>query len=129
MFTYKTSTLLNDFDKMIDNALEVVDSLSFPPYDSYVKDGKNIIEMAVAGYPKDSINIKVEGSYLVVEGAKQPSPVEDNKFYHKGVSRKAFKARFKLSSTLDNIDAEYNNGILVISLESKNKSSFNVEIK
>jgi len=81
-----------------------------------ISDTKYCIEMAVAGFNKNEIEIIVENNKLVVTGT---SKVETNKnsYLFKGIADRNFNRQFTLADNILISGAEINNGILKIALE------------
>lgn len=108
------------FDKMFHN-LESVSELAnnYPPYNIIKEDDENfVIEIAAAGFTKDEFNIHVvpEGNKLVVQGVQDRG--EDKRdFYHKGIASRNFTRTFALSEDVEVLDADFENGMLCISLQ------------
>ncbi|GLR18148.1 Hsp20/alpha crystallin family protein [Portibacter lacus] len=99
-------------------------------------DEKFIISFATPGLEKENFTIKVDKNHLIV-GADVKNEVEseDGKFTRREFNYESFKRRFFLPKTVnkDQISAEYNNGILTISLdkkeEAKEKEAIEIAIK
>lgn len=89
----------------------------YPPY-NIVKDGdeKYAVEIAVAGFNRDDIEIELKEGNLIVSGKKAEEKVEKS-FVHKGIGTRAFTRTFTLSDDVVVKGADLDNGILVIELE------------
>lgn len=89
---------------------------NYPPYNiRKVDDTHYTIEMAVAGFGQNEIDIEIDGGKLVVKGnVSQES--EDN-FLFKGIANRAFTRTFALNDQVEVKDAELFNGMLKIALE------------
>jgi len=91
---------------------------SFPPHNIVrVGDNRYIIELAVAGYNRDSIDIDVNDRELVIAGDLGDTKREDSEYEYKGISQRKFKRAFTLSEYVEVMGAELNDGILSIHLE------------
>jgi molecular chaperone IbpA len=91
---------------------------SFPPHNIVrVGDNRYIIELAVAGYNRDSIDIDVNDRELVITGDLGDTKREDLEYEYKGISQRKFKRAFTLSEYVEVMGAELNDGILSIHLE------------
>lgn len=92
---------------------------NYPPY-NIVKHNDNsyTIEIAVAGFGQQDIDIEIEDSKLTVRGKLQTAedPLED-KFTYKGIANRAFTRTFGLEDEVVVKDAEIFNGMLKIALE------------
>ena len=108
----------NLFENML-NRCENVNSGNYPPYNIIRHDDNYYtIEIAVAGFDKDNIDIRVENSELVVEsvGADEVN-VEEPEYIHKGIAVRQFKRTWALADHVKVVDARMENGLLHISLK------------
>jgi molecular chaperone IbpA len=76
-----------------------------------------IVELAVAGFTQDMIDIQVEDGVLTIEGKVEGTEVE-REFIHKGIGARAFKRSFTLADTVEVRGADLVNGILTVELEN-----------
>jgi molecular chaperone IbpA len=104
------------FDRMF----ELLDSLaqpaeSWPPYD-ILKTGENAyrLEMAVAGFSENELDVTQDGNTLLVRGTK--SNENSSEYLHRGIAGRAFTRRFELDEYVRVEDARLQNGLLVINL-------------
>jgi molecular chaperone IbpA len=90
---------------------------NYPPY-NIRKNGENsyTIEMAVAGFGQNEIDIEIEGGKLVVKGNIASAETEDN-FLFKGIANRAFTRAFAIDDQFEVKDAELFNGMLKIALD------------
>ena len=104
MFNQLTKTFANSKD------------CAYPPYNIiHDEEYKYRIEIAVAGFDKDEIEITVEDMVLTIRGEKTEKP--DNNYVYRGLSNRKFLRKFNLAEYVEVKDATLNNGILTISLE------------
>lgn len=113
------------FDSMVnrlfDDFLPAVNSVQYPPY-NIRRDGEHtsIIEMALAGYSEDDLEITIEeGNVLVVRGGKV-SDIDDNSthYVHRGVAARKFERKFALADGAEVADATLKNGMLYITIRT-----------
>lgn len=89
---------------------------SYPPYNIVKQpDDGFLIELAVAGFGKDDIEITSHEGLLVVSG-RQAAP-EQVGYLHKGISDRSFERKFVLEKHVFVDGADYSNGILTIKLK------------
>ena len=113
-FTVGFETL---FDKLFD--LDT-NTNTYPPYNIVkITDNKYVIEMALAGFSKKDVEIRVTDGELVVNSANSNKKSDNNDIIHKGISYRSFQRKFTLSEDIYVKDAEMNNGMLKIILERK----------
>jgi len=88
---------------------------SFPPH-NIVKHGDNkfSIELAVAGFGEDELDVLVKERTLTVVGRHEDRGRE---YVHKGISTKKFERKFRLSEYVEVTGAEIKDGLLAIQLE------------
>ena len=113
------STFLNNaigFDDMFDrfNYLSTVNS-GFPHYNIRKEtEGKYTIELALAGYKKDEVTVKVEDGILSIEGS---SKEEKTDFVHQGIAKRSFKRLFQLADYVECKSCKLENGMLKIEID------------
>ena len=95
---------------------------SFPPYDLLRVDEDNaVLEFALAGYDKNTIEINVnptETNVRILEVCEGSSNGEntDESYEHRGIARRKFTTRIPLSQYWEVSDAKFDNGILSVNL-------------
>ena len=107
------------YDKLFDNLSRYVDnnvsSTGFPPYNIRKEgDYHYVIEMALAGFSKEDIEIEVADGTLSVRSDKKDD-ASDN--LYRGISFRKFNRKFTLSDDIVVNDAALDNGMLTINLE------------
>jgi molecular chaperone IbpA len=103
----------------LDNAAHLLTSSApaFPPVNVIKHDDYNFtLELAVAGYKQDEIEITAEKNSLKVTG-KKAEETERN-YLVKGIAGRKFARQFVLSDTVVVRDADLADGILTIKLEN-----------
>jgi len=126
MRTYDFSPLYRSFvgfDRManlIDAASQQASNgNSYPPY-NVVQLSENAyrIELAVAGFSEDELDLESHENVLTVTGRKTTSADNDGAEYlHRGIAERGFEKRFQLADHVLVETAELKNGLLVISLK------------
>jgi len=120
-FNFPRDTFLG-FDQLFNTLSETpMDSargVGYPPYNVIRKDdGHFLIEIAVAGFSKDDIDLTLEKGVLTVTGKKHSG--EDTRDYtHRGISSRGFERSFTIADTIKVIGADIVDGLLVIILEN-----------
>ena len=106
------------FDRMFDNLMNVPTASSYPPY-NIVKndDDKFTLEIAVAGFSKDEIEIEFKENILKIESKSRPEGDDEKEYLHKGISNKRFVKTFTLSDDVVVNGADMKDGILKIEME------------
>lgn len=90
---------------------------TYPPY-NLVKhsDDEYVIELSVAGFAIEDINITVDNQKLVVTGDNKNVSNEAT-YIHKGIASRGFTRQFYLAEYIEVVNATIVNGILIINLE------------
>ena len=107
------------FDRMFDNLSRYVDnnvqSTGFPPYNIRKEgDYSYVIEMALAGFGKDDIEVEVTDGTLSIRSDKKN---EDTENLYRGISYRKFDRKFTFSVDVVVNGAKLENGMLTIDLE------------
>jgi HSP20 family protein len=88
------------------------------------------IDMAVPGLDKKDFNIEIENDQIVVWGERKEEKVEEkDKITKREFHYGSFKRSFTLPETADaeKINANYNNGVLSISIAKKEEAKQNAK--
>jgi molecular chaperone IbpA len=90
---------------------------SYPPY-NLVKESniKWRIEMALAGWDKDEIEVTTESNVLLVRSKASKTKGEEE-YMHRGVATRTFARGFNLSDDVKIGQVGFTNGMLVIELQ------------
>lgn len=89
--------------------------------DIYEKDGDYHIEMDIPGFNKDEIKIEAKKDYLTITAEKENEEEDNSKNYiHRERSYGKYQRSFYLGDLdSEKVDAEFNNGILKITVPKK----------
>ena len=104
------------FDQLQNYASHNATSSGFPPY-NIRKEGEfsYVIDMALAGFSKNDIEVEVADGLLTVRSVKENEENEES--IYRGISYRKFNRKFTLADEIVVKDASLENGMLVISLE------------
>ena len=122
------------FDHIFDNLNRYVDNQQaqgFPPYNIRKEGEYNyVIEMALAGFGKEDIQVEIVENTLSVRSIKENSEDEDTQY--RGISFRRFERKFTLADDLVVNNANLENGMLYIDIERiipEEKKSRLIEVK
>ncbi len=89
---------------------------AYPPY-NLVKESevKWRIEMALAGWDKDEIEVSTESNVLLVRSKAAKSKGEEE-YMHRGVATRTFARGFNLADDVEVTTVDFKNGMLVVNL-------------
>ena len=101
---------------LLDNASRVSSFDNWPPYD-IIKTGEDQyrVQLAVAGFGDNELNVTQERNLLVVSGEK--AAAEDTQYLHRGIAGRSFQRRFELADHVRVVGANLANGVLTIDLK------------
>lgn len=109
--------LFDDVEKMLNMNVQKTVS-NFPPHNILkLDDTRYIVELAVAGFSKDEIEISVDDGTLTVKGEKKDTAI-DVQYLHKGIGTRSFTKSLTIADTVEVKGAEFKDGILSIGLEN-----------
>ena len=116
---YRRSTVGFDrlFD-MLENSSFGNGGENYPPFD-LIKTGENDyrIELAVAGFKQDEIDITAQQNVLIVSGSKNEQQGETGADYiYRGIANRSFERRFALADHIQVKGADLHDGMLQIEL-------------
>ena len=107
------------FDHLFDELERVTNHAkdSYPPH-NVVKydDMKYIIQLAIAGFRQEDIDIELKDHVLSIKGDRADNR-DQEQYVHKGISDRKFFKSFRLSEYAEVSGAEMNDGILTVSIE------------
>lgn len=119
-FTRFTVGFDDIFDALSRSQEQLVNNnANYPPYNILKYDANNYaMEIAVAGFELDEIDVGVEGNNLTIVGQKKDKASEGDFVYvHRGISTRSFKRTIPLGEHIVVNDAVIKNGMLSIKLE------------
>ena len=89
----------------------------YPPYNIERTDENAYrVEIAVAGFRPEELNIEVKENLLTVQGRKAAND-DQRKFLHRGLAERNFERRFQLADYVVVTEAKLADGLLSISLK------------
>ena len=120
-FNFPRDTFLG-FDSLFNTLSEMnvntARGVGYPPYNVIKRDdGHFLIEIAVAGFKKEDIDLTLEKSVLTITG-KHKGSSNTRDYAHRGISQRAFERSFTLSDTIKVVGADIVDGLLVVILEN-----------
>ena len=106
---------INDVERILNETKPVTSN--FPPHNIIKADeNKYVVELAVAGFGKDEIDIQVQENTLTIKGEKQEK--EGYEYLHRGIGTRSFTKSITIADTIEVKGAEFKDGILRIGLEN-----------
>jgi molecular chaperone IbpA len=124
-FTRLDTTALNramiGFDRMFDDVSKKFANsaqTNYPPY-NIIKTGENdyAIEIAVTGFSKDEILVKVEQEQLVISAVSTKEQPTESEYLYRGLAARDFTRGFSLADHVEVVDAIIADGLLTVTLK------------
>jgi molecular chaperone IbpA len=125
------------FDDQFNRLSKIHDDLTknipnYPPYNiKKVGDNTYVVEIAVAGFARQDIEIELANNTMVIKG-NTSTDEDDNNFLFKGIANRNFTRSFTLDEQIEVKDAEMLNGMLKVFLERiipEHKKPKKIEVK
>lgn len=109
------------FDRLaglLEAAAKAESATNWPPYNiESVGENEYRIELAVAGFKPEELNVEVKEHLLTVQGRKTANDDGERRFLHRGLAERDFERRFQLADYVVVTDAQLKDGLLSISLK------------
>ncbi len=117
-FSIGFDDMFDQFESMLGNG-DMVQS-NYPPYNiRKAEKDRYAIEVAVAGFNKNDVEVEFEDKILTVRTKKIEKAVEKNgdEMIHRGISQRSFSRSFTIADDVKVSGAELKDGLLTISCE------------
>ena len=117
--------LFSEFDRMSSYIISTKYYDDKYPIYNVIKTNNNEyrIEIAVAGFVKDELEIEVKDNLMTIHASKDydlatglPKDEDKQNYLHKGIAGRSFKKQFKLSDYMEVKNAKLEEGMLIILL-------------
>ena len=107
------------FDRFFD--MDTTRDSGYPPYNiRKINEAQYVIEIALAGFSKDDIEVELTEGTLTVRSKKLEEQMEldsEDSYVHKGIAKRSFLRCWTLSDDMFVRGADLKDGMLIISLE------------
>ena len=115
---YRTMVGFDRMANLIDSASRLDGTQGYPPYNiERVADDAFAIEIAVAGFAEEDLEIETNDNLLTVAGKKSQDDEEGERQYlHRGIAERGFLRRFQLADHVIVTGASLKNGLLRVEL-------------
>jgi len=126
--------VFDHFERMIDDHnFNQMTATNFPPY-NIVKTGEYTydVELALAGFSKDDIDVEYKDNMLTVKSKEKPKEDDKDGMLHRGISKRWFAKAFTIADDVEVKGAELKDGLLKISMERiipEGKKARTIEVK
>ena len=102
-------------DDYFDRLFRTQEQTNYPPYNLIqVSDTEVVLELALAGFKKEEVNVYTQEGKLYVEGKR--GETEEKTYVHRGVAARSFTRAWTLSDETEVRSVEFENGLLTVTL-------------
>ena len=92
---------------------------NYPPYNVVNgSDGRTVLEVALAGFSREDLEVESERNVLTVSARKAP-PDTERKYAHKGISYRTFARNWQMGDDVEVEAVEFKDGLLSIILRKE----------
>ena len=108
--------IFNELERLVDGTAPTRNT-SFPPHNIIkLDDNKYVVEMAVAGFGQDEVDVELQDGTLIVKGEKKDQTEVD--YVYRGIATRSFTKSIRLNDSIEVRGAQFKDGILKIALEN-----------
>jgi molecular chaperone IbpA len=105
------------FDE-IERTFNVQKQDNYPPHNIVrINDTHFMIELAVAGFAEDELDVSLYNNKLIVKGERKRDIDEAWQYLHRGIASRDFERSFPLNENVEVKQVTVQNGIMTINLE------------
>jgi len=92
---------------------------NYPPYNVVNgSDGRTVLEVALAGFSREDLEVESERNVLTVSARKAP-PDKERKYAHKGISYRTFSRNWQMGDDVEVETVDFTDGLLSITLKKE----------
>lgn len=108
--------IFNELERLVDGTAPTRNT-SFPPHNIIkLDDNRYVVEMAVAGFGQDEVDVEIHDGTLIVKGEKKDQTEVD--YLYRGIATRSFTKSIRLNDSIEVRGAQFKDGILKIALEN-----------
>ena len=122
---YRAKDLAELFDKITTNSIGLDRTIqnfwestnaTYPPFNIIQENNhKSTLEIALAGFKKEEVNVYTQDGKLFVEGKKEDKETQNN-YLHKGLAQRPFTRAWTLSDDTEVRSVVFEDGLLTVYL-------------
>jgi len=106
----------DQFERLSQAHDHFLSSTSYPPYNIIKDDNTYRIEIALAGFKKEDVDVVLAKNVLTISG-NTPKAEADKNIAYRGIATRKFKRSFALSDNTEVKAAKMEDGMLVIEIQ------------
>ncbi|WP_338924782.1 Hsp20 family protein (plasmid) [Pseudomonas silesiensis] len=116
-YAISSVALADFFQRQLARTTNACKVFAFPPTDVIAHDGGHFeVQMALAGYSLDLLDIEVKGNHLTITGKAPEGASEEANFFARGIARREFERTMEFPQLIEVKEATFINGLLVVKL-------------
>ena len=105
---------MDDYLNRFFNSYET--TTNYPPYNLIqVNNVESVLEIALAGFTKNTISVYTEYGKLIVEGSKETKDT-GSEYVHQGLAQRSFTREWALSDDVEVREVQFKDGLLTVKL-------------
>ena len=105
---------MDDYLDRFFNSFET--TTNYPPYNLIqVNNVESVLEIALAGFTKNTISVYTEYGKLIVEGQKETKET-GSEYVHQGLAQRSFTREWALSDDVEVREVQFKDGLLTVKL-------------
>jgi len=109
----------NDMMKRVDDVAKYAINQTYPPFNvKKISNNQYVVELAVAGFEKEDIDIEVDRCVLTIKSNVKAKEETSDNWVYKGIALRNFTRNFNIAETVKVTKAEMVNGMLKVYLEN-----------
>ena len=106
---------MDDYLDRFFNSFET--TTNYPPYNLiHLNNVESVLEIALAVFTKDEINVYTEYGKLTVEGNKETNQETGSQYVHQGLAQRSFNRTWSLSEDIEVREVLFKDGLLTVKL-------------
>jgi molecular chaperone IbpA len=114
---YRSVVGFDRLANLLESAASETASTGYPPYNiERTAENEYRIEIAVAGFSPEELNVEVKENLLTVQGRKAAND-EARTYLHRGLAERNFERRFQLADYVIVTEANLQDGLLRLALK------------
>ncbi len=114
---YRSAVGFDRLAGILESAARTSETSGWPPYNiETTGENQYRIEIAVAGFKPEELNLEVKENLLTVTGKKAANDDPQRTYLHRGLAERDFERRFQLADYVVVTEANLHNGLLTVDL-------------
>lgn len=110
--------IFDEVERLVKHGVQKVNPSTYPPHNLVkLDDVRYIIEVAVAGFKFDEIEITTNPGSITITGVRKDRE-QPGEYIYRGIGARNFTKTISLADTIEVRGATFDNGILTIGLEN-----------